>query len=402
WETYPTLPIKFSWGEMGGICTEQSTTSQTVTNPDYVEGTPDVEVWVEQVGYPGMLGYVPAHSKTVQGTAASGDPTKTIETTTVCNQPYILNDNTYTYALKNSKAPPTDLIGTSGAFLPQLEPQTTSGTVSTTSAGTKEIDPDYKFIIYRGQDKPTLAEYKPTATSEIASLIGGASDAPHGNRHSNGAYNPSLSINLTQDQPAGDYSTTSWCTAHPAQGKQAEHILITDQTYSGQATINVHETGEKGQAAEKPQNHLSDSTKEGDVYTGKIVTTVKSDYKPLTFYPYVQMTYQTTGASASEKTPVSVLSEQLSTMEISAAVAVKWQILGGDDPRYGLNIRSDQWSNHARATNGKKGWNLRNQVLPGGALYCVDTATKDGGKGAQVTLTGYGKENMCSKHITKI
>ncbi|MEG2021322.1 MAG: hypothetical protein RR087_06065, partial [Oscillospiraceae bacterium] len=82
-------------------------------------------------------------------------------------------------------------------------------------------------------------------------------------------------------------------------------------------------------------------------------------------------------------------SEQLSTMNISAAVAVKWQILGGDDPRYGLNIRSDQWSNHVRATNGKKGWNLRNQVLPGGALYCVDTTTKGSGKGAQVTLTGY-------------
>ena len=55
-----------------------------------------------------------------------------------------------------------------------------------------------------------------------------------------------------------------------------------------------------------------------------------------------------------------------------------------------MMILSDQFSNHSSAINGDKGWNLKNTVLPGGAIYGVSTTNNNGvDLGATMKITGY-------------
>lgn len=99
---------------------------------------------------------------------------------------------------------------------------------------------------------------------------------------------------------------------------------------------------------------------------------------------YVRMSYQVVQAGTNtyndyaSRTPVAILSEYISKIQPNAYAEAGWyQGSGGGGSNQGvdaLKIRSSQWSGAARATTGG-GWRGANQVLPGGAVYTLDTGT---------------------------
>lgn len=122
------------------------------------------------------------------------------------------------------------------------------------------------------------------------------------------------------------------------------------------------------------------------------------------FYPYIRMSYMETTdgfgktgwtepeyktlrfnlGSADQKDYLKqrttfVLSDKKSTIIPTNAVDVGWFNETQSTNGYGLQMTSAQWSVHARATSGTD-WRQKNQVLPGGALYMLNT------KGTETTV----------------
>jgi len=91
---------------------------------------------------------------------------------------------------------------------------------------------------------------------------------------------------------------------------------------------------------------------------------------PLYFYPYVRMSYQTTGSN--KKIDVNVLSQFYSKIIGNDCAEVAWF---NPDPE-SIKMSSTQWSLHARAIDTiTKSWGGRNSVLPGGAIFQLGTGS---------------------------
>lgn len=67
-----------------------------------------------------------------------------------------------------------------------------------------------------------------------------------------------------------------------------------------------------------------------------------------------------------------VLSDKQSSILPTNAIEVGWYNPTQTSGKYGLQMTSQQWSIHNRATNGSE-WRKPNQVLPGGAMYQLNT-----------------------------
>ena len=160
--------------------------------------------------------------------------------------------------------------------------------------------------------------------------------------------------------------------------------------YNGQAKVDVYSGVEKGEAGAIPNISELQSTsyKKGQIVSVRN-TWIKTDYENLKFYPYIRMTWQKPGDTKDQKNDVNILSQYMSSMKASAAVSISW-VKNTDQNGFNMFLKSDQWSNHTEATDGDEGWDLRNQVLPGGAIHAVQTkgdGTKD--LGVTINVKGY-------------
>ena len=287
-----------------------------------------------------------------------------------CNRDYEPLDKDYNYLFKASESVDETIFTTKDPFK-QIVNQSASaaGTINNTEAGSNELnDVSEDFIIWRGDDIPTLASYmKETSNSEVSSLTGPAQPTPQHTRLESD-YQKSVTLTIDLDRENSDLLTSSGCSIHQDHKIEVEHTPDRDMTYQGQATVEVYQGHEKEPQNEVPQLETLGYTKtKNGIIQGSKIVIGKSDYQPATYYPYIRMTYQKPGDPSESKQNVNVLSQYISSMTATSAVQLEWNT--NSKSGYSLYVKSDQWSTHATAID-KYGKNI---LIPGGAIIAIGT-----------------------------
>lgn len=243
-------------------------------------------------------------------------------------------------------------------------------------------------------DKLNLALYKKnamnaTSYSRIETLHPG-SNTPTGNRLPNGVLHET--IGYTIGHIAFDNSTTSTCKgcgcpSHHTVFSDTKTVQYDKQEWPLIGYFDVYTYG--GDKAKTANTRPSNMTGFFVSYTSSGMASDKSalftvpQTATIKFYPYIKMSYMITQdnisfpgytePNAANGRTVYMLSDKQSTIIPTNSVEISWfnetQANGG----YGLQMTSTQWSTHSRAVNGSDGWQGPNQVLPGGALYQLNT-----------------------------
>lgn len=155
--------------------------------------------------------------------------------------------------------------------------------------------------------------------------------------------------------------------------------------FKAAVAIQFYAGKSKSLAAEAPSK--ANIQKKGGAHYVAHVTQGKHQIK---FYPYIRMTYMLPNlddAIAEEANTYEnghpnpgvrydtyVLAERESSILPSDAIQLGWK---HKDDNNTLTLTSQQWSLHKRAISGSDGWQGRNQVLPGGAIYQLATKKDD-------------------------
>lgn len=298
---------------------------------------------------------------------------------------YHMADSSYSYNFKNMKSLNNSLVANVGIFKPlNTVGFDASGSNASIGGGTNRVNSfNYQMVLWRGKDIPTLAKYKENnATTQINGLLGKLANTPIGKRFSGiTGYNENLSVTLAKDASNGDYETYSRCSGCAARNT-ATHECGETQNYSGVVTIKSY-SGKNHKLANQTVGKMPllpyiSVTGNGALEGSGVGVQSKSIIK---FYPYINMTYQTPGKADNDRANVSVLSEWLAQI-----IPTDYAEAGfyNAKPEASLNLKSNQWSLHQRAINpiDKQGnllWSnqddtRKNSVLPGGAIYTIDTS----------------------------
>lgn len=155
--------------------------------------------------------------------------------------------------------------------------------------------------------------------------------------------------------------------------------------FKAAVAIQFYAGKSKSLAAEAPSK--ANIQKKGGAHYVAHVTQGEHQIK---FYPYIRMTYMLPNlddAIAEEDNTYEnghpnpgvrydtyVLAERESSILPSDAIQLGWK---HKDDNNTLTLTSQQWSLHKRAISGSDGWQGRNQVLPGGAIYQLATKKDD-------------------------
>ena len=287
-----------------------------------------------------------------------------------CNRAYETLDKDYTYQFKASESVDETIFTTKDPFKSKInQSASATGTINTTEAGSNELnDVTEDFIIWRGDDIPTLASYmKDTSNSEISSLIGGCSQTPSHTRLDSD-YQKSVTLTIDLDKENSDLITSGGCSIHSDHKIEVEHQQDRDLTYQGTAAVEVYQGHEKELQNEVPSLETLGYTKtKNGIIQGSKIVIGKSDYQPATYYPYIRMTYQKPGDPQESKQDVNILSQHISEMTATQAVQLEWNT--NSKSGYSMYVKQDQWSNHATAID-KYGKNI---LIPGGAIIAIGT-----------------------------
>lgn len=297
------------------------------------------------------------------------------------NTEVILGDNTLNLKVRNEyESSYSHILAVAGEFSPKVHPEngvqytrTYTGEVKLTKAW------DYTFTVWRGQDELTLADYSFSdssgvswETSPIDSLIGRLANIPQSERWTNRETDVPLTILLKEDS-SGDYVTSGRFSC--GHRESVESIATPDREVNATGNVKVYSysgqpSGSVSTSSPKNLSSMSGVTRGNGI--GIAGDTV------LSFYPYIRMTYE---VNSSEKHDVNVLSQHKRSLTVNEYFEAGYKKASDIN----LNITSQQWSVHQLSTNPSAGnsWAGRNKVLPGGALYSVDS---DGLSGASIVL----------------
>lgn len=247
-----------------------------------------------------------------------------------------------------------------------------------------------KFVVWRGDDQPTITAYKasPGDSGAVDSLLDktSADNKDQGQRKDSTDVKPEdryyeedLSIFFKIDD-SGDYTLGTQCQI----GKHSDTVNVLDYTgadlnyeFNGPVTVNYF-NGDPSEVVSKIKQ--PPATQSGSS-TGQITTAGGAQwlrqpaYDEMTFYPYVQMSYQTTdNAGTTDGGIVYVMGSYERGFKAGAALKINWKVATYPGTGYSMLLRSDQWQTHATALE-KYG---KNTLLPGGAIYQL---TSNGGAG---------------------
>lgn len=281
----------------------------------------------------------------------------------------------------------------------------------TSDNGSKFKGYDMRFVILRGKDKLTLAEFvnadhgkAPAAVEQLKS--GGATTAgwavgnkPADHRKNEGAdnqdYSDSFDIhivdaseefgdNITKAQPSIPTHVGAICSEEEVIAKLDPMDVISPinvyiETYSGMPD------GGKTNSDVVTQDNIS-SGDGPSCRWGMGISTGTS----VSFYPYIAMRYDTTEQS---NLPAFVMGQYSRSFSPADYAEILWS---GDGTEK-LKLDSKQWSTHASAINGGQ-WHGQNQVLPGGATMNLQIKESDRQqvmiRTYQTILTGWGREQV--------
>ncbi len=245
---------------------------------------------------------------------------------------------------------------------------------------------NYDFIIHRG-NKDTLNQYEGVSNNSngVKEVLDSLNIARKTGAKSTRTENESKQYNVTlkfENADTPDPYTSSKCTIAGCNHTDTEKCLvggkevttpITIQTYAGLLNSTVVDT------KVNPNTIITLSP-----FDGRPQTTGGKSYpssgvmvqspSTISFLPYIQMTYQTLNGTT---TPVNILGKYIRAINPNNYAEVSWR----ETNTYNINVVSQQWSVHEAATgtqaeaNGTplKPWQGKNQVLPGGAMYSLNT-----------------------------
>ena len=262
-------------------------------------------------------------------------------------------------------------------------------------------------------DKPILASYKQNdITSGHGYILKGVSatnwtdslaivnkadrKAGNGRQVDNGFIITNLTFDFGIIQGEGDQHGATKCPGCTCHGCHApivrdRYVSVTSgnwaETYTAPVCVRTYKGREKDVAAE-PYGVGAQPVK--DIKTAKHgANNVIQGKQQIKFYPYIRMTYMinslddatkeaqntdNTGYKQDVRKDTYIISEYESSILPNDAVNVEWS-----NPKDGesLLLTSQQWSVHQKAVSGSDGWQGRNQVLPGGAIYQLSTPKED-------------------------
>lgn len=293
-------------------------------------------------------------------------------------------DSAFKYIIENSAAIDNllEANGAGGVFAAKMVNNMKYGSANL-GGGTNRIeDAEYQTVIWRGLDIPTIASYKEDGSIPLKGLLNRYGKTPAGDRSSNGVYQRNLTIqlNVASDSDVNTHSVHSYTGE---TFKSAQHSYNNVGSHFGEVNIHVYRgTNSKAIGNETKANEIQTITPFGNVTSLNSAGYMIQETTPIQFYPYVRMTYQTTGSNV--KHDVNVLSQFYSEMIPNSFGEAAW-ITGSDNENENLVMSSTQWSLHSKGVNGDKPWNGPNKILPGGALYTLGTGGTSATKVALVT-----------------
>lgn len=281
----------------------------------------------------------------------------------------------------------------------------TTQAVSGSSAISWDNGPEYNnddgvaqfTTIWRGcVDTVTLAKYKKsdmTGYSNLTTLFATANSNP-AKRATGSMYTRPITLSISASASAASIVCGS-C----GSSKSPETPSIDPQTNDFTGTVKIFcYAGKPHGLSSTTVGNIENATSGNfkiSVFNKKCETTLK-------FNPYIRMSFQYTqdgydttqyntegaklfkplaqpgntfngalGTYLKDRTAY-VLSDKQSSILPTNAIEVGWYNPTQTSGKYGLQMTSQQWSIHNRATNGSE-WRKPNQVLPGGAMYQLNT-----------------------------
>lgn len=255
--------------------------------------------------------------------------------------------------------------------------------------GTKANGADLVTLIWRNQDKPTLAKYKQT---DIISTLGsnnfnipngliGSSNTGLGKRQANGSKNYNLALTFGLDNSSDKSATSVSETWHGKRASTSKTLQLKMGEWAYQFKGVVKVDTYRGTSKAIGNEPFSDGKSTNKTFqTGShFEATATQGKQNIQFFPYIKMSYMTNEldrAIREEKNKsyyindsrfdTYILSEQKSSILPSDAVEVGWN---NSNEEESLLLDSQQWTMHTRGTDGSAPWKQPNRVLPGGALY---------------------------------
>lgn len=328
-----------------------------------------------------------------------------------CHREYV-GDAVFTYSVGQT---PTSVetqskSGAASVFKPIVVTSSGTGSTATTkiaAAGGFNWDngPEYHnddgvaqfTTIWRGcVDTVTLAKYKQSdmsGYSNLATLFGSANSNP-AKRATGAEYSRPITLTLN-----GTPSSVVISHSYSGHGSGTATPTMTPDTIDFTGSVKIF--------CYAGVSHGLSSTDIGaiqGVTSGRFLINSfnKKCETTLKFNPYIRMSFQYTqdgydttsyntegaklfkplaqpgntfngalGTYLKDRTAY-VLSDKQSSILPTNAIEVGWYNPTQTSGKYGLQMTSQQWSIHNRATNGSE-WRKPNQVLPGGAMYQLNT-----------------------------
>lgn len=291
-------------------------------------------------------------------------------------------DNLYNYTVDHEGNPLNpNLVGTVIPFQPNYNgTDTTKGTKgdygkARWNGGSDSLTPNMQFVVWRGQDMPTIASYKEGINHPLTILGLNSGKIPQNGRNEAGGYIDNLIIKLSANT-IGDYWTAFQCshgdgaTQYHSTADESEYDTnVNILTFLGEEGIGNNIVNADTNADFKIGSVNFNNAQASGLYGKSKGTAIKNDTKKIEFYPYIQMAYDkpysnAPGADNGTKA-VNVLAQHKSTIIPTDFVSVGW--VRNQTPN--LIMKSNLWSKHARVA--KYG---TDNVLAGGFTYTLDTS----------------------------
>lgn len=275
------------------------------------------------------------------------------------------------------------------------------GTLTSDGSETKGIEYITTISRIKAGDKLHLALYKKSAMdansyARVNTIFSAKNNPGSDKRLANGTLTKQIKYTVGYTDKDNElYSkcggSTETCTKHhEVTTSPKQYVTLSDPaTLSGSFKIHTYGGKQNKTANKAPINISRYAVSFGDKTTTNSALFVKQQSDSFKFYPYIKMSYQITldninfpgynaDSSTANSRTVYMLSDKSSTITPTNSVEVSWfnaKQQSGDVNHYGLQMTSQQWSVHSRATSDTDGstWRQKNRVLPGGALYMLST-----------------------------
>lgn len=272
-------------------------------------------------------------------------------------------DSSYEYFIEYVNQLDELEIGIDGDFAVRYNGANEKSGHASWNGGSNSITPNMFFVAWRGKDIPTIANYK-HESNPLADLGVPIGKVPQVERNTEGGYQEDVDIELGKGSK-GDYNTKFACSecGNSMSQKHRTNNVEYKSTLGVQTFIGAYGLGNIA------SSHSINSINAGGVTFNKAKGFSIPNNELIKFYPYVQMTYDLPATNADgsgiNTQDINVLAAHESAIKPNDYVEVGWV-----NPRNeSLNLNSTQWSTHGRSVSV---WGS-NSVLPGGAVYRLDT-----------------------------